>query len=312
MPIRAFTPGLSLRLRPQVRLQSKSYTTVGAHIPHGHAHHAHHAQRVPYKKPSALRKWGIRLALAIAFPATYVLGAAFPPQLVLLIFPRFSPPPPHKDSVRGKAHTNDVEDCMQKLQLVENMRKEIQAGAEWYETRPYDKYDPQKVHNSLTAGTLRGPGKLAIPPVLFAKKDESEAVAVIHLGRALCGHDGIVHGGLLATVLDETLGRNALLNLPSRIGVTANLNINYRSPCMADQFVVVKTKLVELKGRKCTAEAKMETLNGEVVADAKALFIEPKWAQFLASSGVTEAMGRPLAQPENEPGLLDNDVEKIV
>lgn len=43
---------------------------------------------------------------------------------------------------------------------------------------PYDKYDPQKVHNSLTAGTLRGPGKLAIPPVLFAKKDESEAVGV--------------------------------------------------------------------------------------------------------------------------------------
>lgn len=94
-------------------------------------------------------------------------------------------------------------------------------------------------------------------------------VAVIHLGRALCGHDGIIHGGLLATVLDETLGRNALLNLPSRIGVTANLNINYRSPCMADQFVVVKTKLVELKGRKCTVEAKMETLNGELVADAK-------------------------------------------
>ncbi|AAW45843.1 hypothetical protein CNBJ1600 [Cryptococcus deneoformans B-3501A] len=316
MPFRTFIPGLSLRLRPQVRLQSprstKSYTTVEAHIPHGHAHHAHRAQRVPYKKPSALRKWGVRFALAIAFPTTYILGAAFPPQLVLLIFPRFSPPPPHKDSARGKAHTNDVEGCMQGLQLVEMMRKEIQGGAEWYETRPYDKYDPQKVHNSLTAGTLRGPGKLAIPPILFAKKDESEAIAIIHLGRALCGHDGIVHGGLLATVMDETLGRNALLNLPSRIGVTANLNINYRSPCMADQFVVVRTKVVELKGRKCVAEAKMETLSGETVADAKALFIEPKWAQFLASSGVTEAMGRPIPQPENAPGLMDGQVEKIV
>lgn len=64
MPIRTSIPGLSLRLRPQVRLQStrsaKSYTTAEAHIPHGHAHHGHHAQRVPYKKPSALRKWGVR------------------------------------------------------------------------------------------------------------------------------------------------------------------------------------------------------------------------------------------------------------
>lgn len=24
----------------------------------------------------------------------------------------------------------------------------------------------------------------------------------------MCGHDGIIHGGLLATVLDESLGRN--------------------------------------------------------------------------------------------------------
>lgn len=44
----------------------------------------------------------------------------------------------------------------------------------------------------------------------------------------------------------------------------------------------------------------------------RALFIEPKWAQFLASSGVTEAMGRPIPQPENAPGLMDGQVEKIV
>ncbi len=41
---------------------------------------------------------------------------------------------------------------------------------------PYDKFDPQKIHNSLTAGSLRGPGKLAIAPVVFAKEDESEAI----------------------------------------------------------------------------------------------------------------------------------------
>jgi acyl-coenzyme A thioesterase PaaI-like protein len=40
------------------------------------------------------------------------------------------------------------------------------------------------------------------------KKDESEACVFVHLGRGLCGHDGIVHGGLLATLLDEALARN--------------------------------------------------------------------------------------------------------
>lgn len=41
---------------------------------------------------------------------------------------------------------------------------------------PYSRFDPDKVHNSLTAGSLRGPGKLAVPPIVFAKEDESEAI----------------------------------------------------------------------------------------------------------------------------------------
>ncbi|ORX33970.1 HotDog domain-containing protein [Kockovaella imperatae] len=248
-----------------------------------------------------LRKWSTRFFLLLAFPATYLVGSAFPPNLVLLLYPRYSPPPPEKDSTRGKAITSDVEREIQGLNITHEMRDRVRGGdgtsGGWYETRPYSKFDPQKVHNSLTAGTLRGPGKLAIAPLLWAKRDESEAVAVLHYGRALCGHDGIIHGGLIATTFDETLARNALLNIKTHIGVTASLTINYKSPCMADQFVVLRTKLDKMDGRKVWVSGSMETLDGIVVAEASALFIEPKWAQFLESSGVTEAMGRPMPLP---------------
>jgi acyl-coenzyme A thioesterase PaaI-like protein len=79
----------------------------------------------------------------------------------------------------------------------------------------------------------------------------ADVVAIVHMGRALCGHDGIIHGGLIATVFDETLARNvrlpalwpfgrpaniqALLNLPTHIGVTASLTIDYKAPTQADQ-----------------------------------------------------------------------------
>ncbi|WRT64655.1 uncharacterized protein IL334_001589 [Kwoniella shivajii] len=301
-------PGPSIRIRPN-QLSARGYSSAT----HAHPHTQTYAHSAPrYRQgPSAFRKWATRFALALAFPAVYVAGAAFPPQLVLFVFPRYAPPPPHKDSPRGKSHMSDMERCIHEVDIVEDTRKKVAAG-EWYETRPYQNYDPNKVHNSLTAGSLRGPGMLAIAPVLFAKADESEAIAVIHLGRALCGHDGIIHGGLLATVFDETLARNALLNLPSRIGVTANLNINYRSPCMADQFVIVRTKLENVKGRKAVVSGYMETTSGERIADATGLFIEPKWAQFLASSGVTEAMGRPLPSPSKSPILLDDQTEHII
>ena len=66
--------------------------------------------------------------------------------------------------------------------------------------------------HSLTSSVLRGPSMFALPPLAFVKNNESSAIIVLHVGRSLCGHDGIIHGGLLATVLDESLGRNVSRN----------------------------------------------------------------------------------------------------
>jgi hypothetical protein len=42
------------------------------------------------------------------------------------------------------------------------------------------------------------------------------------------------------------------------------------------------------------------------------LFIEPKWAQFLQSSGVVEALGRPMPNPMASPGIMDGQGERII
>jgi hypothetical protein len=71
-----------------------------------------------------------KLGILLAIPVVYVAGAAFPPTLVLLLYPRYSPPPPDKDSTRGKAITGEVEQDAQGLRIVEKMR----AAEGWYET----------------------------------------------------------------------------------------------------------------------------------------------------------------------------------
>ena len=56
-----------------------------------------------------------------------------------------------------------------------------------------------------------GGRKVCLNPVVWESVRlawTSLTAAVIHLGRALCGHDGIIHGGLIATVFDESLARN--------------------------------------------------------------------------------------------------------
>lgn len=72
-----------------------------------------------------------------------------------------------------------------------------------------------------------------------------------HLGDHLSGHPEIVHGGLLATLLDEVTCRLAFQNIKSKKGVTANLNINYYKPCKTGSYVMIKCALVKKSGRKC-------------------------------------------------------------
>lgn len=64
---------------------------------------------------------------------------------------------------------------------------------------------PEKLKNKLVAGSLRGPGQVAVMPLVRARKDEKESWILIHLGERLCGHEGIIHGGMIATVFDEWL-----------------------------------------------------------------------------------------------------------
>jgi len=65
---------------------------------------------------------------------------------------------------------------------------------------------PHIKQHSLTAGILQGPGRMITPPLVFVRSDAQEMESYLHLGRSVCGHDGIVHGGLLATILDEAMG----------------------------------------------------------------------------------------------------------
>jgi len=68
----------------------------------------------------------------------------------------------------------------------------------------------------------------------------------------------------------------AIPNLPGKTGFTANLNINYRHPCIADQFIVAHAELTSAEGRKAFVKATLKGLDGTLLADATALFIAPR------------------------------------
>lgn len=118
---------------------------------------------------------------------------------------------------------------------------------------------------------------------MFHETGGKSLVSIFYLGSDVCGHPGIVHGGLLATLLDEGLARCCFPALPNKAAVTANLNIDYRRPAMAESYFVLRAETVKVEGRKAWVEGRIETLPEEgkepvVLVEAKALFIEPKQA----------------------------------
>jgi hypothetical protein len=207
-----------------------------------------------HRNPSRVLRTLRNFTLAATLGSTaYTAGAFYPPTLVTYIAPRAAPPPPDPDLPETQAYVAALEEQLQKLPILLKHRANEDPEA-WYETRPYQSLSEEHRVNNLTAGALRGPGRLALPPFVRARWDETEGFIVMHVGRGLCGHDGIVHGGLLATLLDEALARTvstlslfysvllndggqAMPNLPEKIGVTANLNINYIAPTRADQVM---------------------------------------------------------------------------
>ncbi len=179
----------------------------------------------------------------------------------------------------GDEESKRVEQYIRNHPLARSMR----ANPEFTESRPHLKIPEElRVHN-LTGGVLAGPRRIVVPPVVWNEQAGKSLVSICFLGEDLCGHPGIVHGGLLATLLDEGLARCCFPALPSKIAMTANLNVNYRKPAPAGRYYVLRASTVKVEGRKAWVEGRIETLEDEgkeptIVTEASALYIEPKQA----------------------------------
>ncbi|RAK78258.1 PaaI family thioesterase [Aspergillus fijiensis CBS 313.89] len=186
--------------------------------------------------------------------------------------------------IPGDEFTKEVDDYIRNHPLAVSLRED----PAFTESRPHLKMPAQMRARSLTGGTLAGPEMIVVPPLVFCEEGGKSLVSLLYLGPSLCGHPGIVHGGLLATLLDEAMGRCCFPALPNRVGVTANLNLDYRLPAMAGNYVALRAETVKVEGRKAWVEARIETLpedgkEPKVLVEAKALFIEPKQAAAMSS-----------------------------
>ena len=106
--------------------------------------------------------------------------------------------------------------------------------------------------------------------------DDGVVVGEVQLGTKLDGHEGVVHGGILALLLDDVMGFGfEALGIP--FAVTANLNINYRAPVPSGSAIQVHCTLVERTERKLVWSAVVRSPDAETIyCEATSVFVIPK------------------------------------
>lgn len=116
--------------------------------------------------------------------------------------------------------------------------------------------------------TNRKSGKL----VMFGKADSDDIV----------GLDGKIHNGILLTLLDESLCFCGFDKLPNKRGVTANLKVDFAKKLQPNNAFILDAQVTEARGRKVTINGKIESLNGDPIATASCLLVEPKWFKYFS------------------------------
>ncbi len=118
-----------------------------------------------------------------------------------------------------------------------------------------------------------GPGSPVAPPLVATDTPDGRATGRVTVGKAHEGPPGLVHGGVVATLLDHVLARS--LRAAGRGGLTATLTVRYRRPVHLGVPLLLTAGMGETDGRRTTAHARLvaEDAPGVVLAEAEGLFV---------------------------------------
>jgi uncharacterized protein (TIGR00369 family) len=91
------------------------------------------------------------------------------------------------------------------------------------------------------------------------------------LGPRYAGGAGFVHGGVIAVLLDEVMGK--ISKLSEERAVTAELNIEYRKPVPVDAEIMVSGWQEEEKGRNRFRVGEIHDAQGNLLARGRGRFV---------------------------------------
>ncbi len=106
----------------------------------------------------------------------------------------------------------------------------------------------------------------------FLQAPDQSVVCLHTVPNTFEGPPGYVHGGVIATILDEAMSKSV-----RTLGITAmtrRMEVDYLRPVHSGAPIRIEARILRSEGRKHWSEAKILSEHGSTLAEATGLFIE--------------------------------------
>jgi uncharacterized protein (TIGR00369 family) len=133
----------------------------------------------------------------------------------------------------------------------------------------------------------------------FEQDDAAQRIrGNFRLGAEYQGGPGFIHGGIIATVLDEVMGK--VCRFRGVRAVTAELTTQYLKPVLVDADLLVEGYEVEMKGRNLFLAAEIRDVSGRVLARGKGRFVIVDAERHANQAAAMDATSKGPAQQATE------------
>jgi uncharacterized protein (TIGR00369 family) len=128
-----------------------------------------------------------------------------------------------------------------------------------------DTYVPQPNSKHCFVCGLESPVGLKLR---FTDNGVDEVRVVHRVPEKYQGYPGVVHGGIVAAMLDETAGRTSMIGDSNRFMMTGRMEIKYRQPVPTETELILVGHMVKDRGRVAQAHSEIRLPDGSVAAEA--------------------------------------------
>ena len=104
----------------------------------------------------------------------------------------------------------------------------------------------------------------------------------------LCGIDGVVHGGILALLLDEVAQWTNIARL-GRFGMTRNISIQYLKAVRTNTEITIESQIISQDDKNAVQRSTIHSADGTLVAESRSEWMLPKLPVIARVTSADEA-----------------------